>query len=393
MKEQKRVPELRFAEFSGEWEEKKLEDVSKFYDGKRKPIKSSDRAKMQGQYPYYGASGVIDYVNDFIFDDEIVLLGEDGENILSRNLPLAFRVSGKCWVNNHAHVIKPKKHYDVDFLALTLENVNYQKYNTGTAQPKLNQEVCSKIKCFYPSFSEQQKIASFLSAVDKKIAQLQQKKALLEAYKKGVMQRIFSQELRFTKEDGSAYPDWEEKRLGEITKYYDGTHQTPKYVKDGVPFYSVEHVTANQFEDTKYISEEVFEKENKKVRLEKGDILMTRIGDVGTAKYIDWDVRASFYVSLALIKQNTSFSSKYLSQYINATPFQRELWKRIIHVAFPQKINLGELGKCLVKLPCMEEQTQIAEFLSAIDKKIAVVQTQIEKTQTFKKGLLQQMFV
>src|SRR5690606_3121764 len=120
---------------------------------------------------------------------------------------------------------------------------------------------------------------------------------------------------------------------------------------------------------------------------------MTRIGSIGKARYIDWDVRPSFYVSLALIKNNPSFSGKYLSQYINATPFQRELWKRIIHVAFPQKINLGELGKCIVKLPAIEEQTKIANFLSAIDKKIELVNTQIENTQQFKKGLLQQMFV
>ena len=183
------------------------------------------------------------------------------------------------------------------------------------------------------------------------------------------------------------------KELGKITKYYDGTHQTPNYVSEGIPFYSVEHVTANQFEKTKFISKKVFDKENKRVRLEKGDILMTRIGNVGKARYIDWDVKASFYVSLALIKQNSSFSSKYLAQYINSVPFQRELWKRIIHVAFPIKINLGEIGKCLVQLPCIEEQTKIANFLSDIDVKIEALDTKIKNSQAFKKGVLQQMFV
>src|SRR5690348_5308875 len=103
----KAVPKLRFKEFKEKWTKKKLSDVSVFLDGKRKPIKESERAKMRGSYPYYGASGIIDYVNDFIFDGEIILLGEDGENIVSRNLPLAFKVVGKCWVNNHAHVIQP----------------------------------------------------------------------------------------------------------------------------------------------------------------------------------------------------------------------------------------------------------------------------------------------
>jgi type I restriction enzyme, S subunit len=110
--------------------------VSQFLDGKRKPIKESDRARIQGTYPYYGASGIIDYVNDYIFDEEIILLGEDGENIVSRNLPLAFRVSEKCWVNNHAHVIKPNEFTDIGFLTHYLESISYLEYNTGTAQPK-----------------------------------------------------------------------------------------------------------------------------------------------------------------------------------------------------------------------------------------------------------------
>lgn len=88
-----------------DWEVKELRELVEFLDGKRKPIKDSDRLKMQGQYPYYGASGIIDYVNNYLFDEDLILLGEDGENILSRNLPLAFKVSGKIWVNNHAHVL------------------------------------------------------------------------------------------------------------------------------------------------------------------------------------------------------------------------------------------------------------------------------------------------
>jgi type I restriction enzyme S subunit len=207
------------------------------------------------------------------------------------------------------------------------------------------------------------------------------------------MQQLFSGDLRFKDEDGKAYPDWEKKRIVDILKYYDGTHQTPKYVKEGIPFYSVEHLTKNQFSKTKFISKVVFEKENKRVKLEKGDILMTRIGDIGTSKLIDWDVEASFYVSLALFKQNLSFDSSYLNQYISSINFQKELWAKTIHVAFPKKINLGEIGQCKVQLPCKKEQRKIASFLSSIDTKIESVNQQITHTQSFKKGLLQQMFV
>jgi len=185
---------------------------------------------------------------------------------------------------------------------------------------------------------------------------------------------------------------WRENRLGNIARIFDGTHQTPKYVENGIPFYSVEHITANQFDDTKYISEEVFERENMRVKLEREDILMTRIGNIGMAKYIDWNVNASFYVSLALIKKNESFNSKFLSQLIHSPNFQRQLWKRTIHVAFPQKINLGEIGKCESILPTKPEQQKIAAFLTAVDNKIEQLSKKQELLSEYKKGVMQQIF-
>jgi type I restriction enzyme S subunit len=208
------------------------------------------------------------------------------------------------------------------------------------------------------------------------------------------MQKLFSQEIRFKNDDGTDFSDWEEKKLGEVAKYYDGTHQTPKYVESGIPFYSVEHVTANQFEKTKYITKAVFDKENKRVRIEKGDILMTRIGSIGKVKYLNWSVNASFYVSLALIKQGQLIDNKFLAYAMDDEAFQRELWKRTIHVAFPQKINLGDIGACKVRFPSsLPEQQKIANFLSSLDEKIGQLGVQIAQSQGFKKGLLQQLFV
>jgi type I restriction enzyme S subunit len=194
--------------------------------------------------------------------------------------------------------------------------------------------------------------------------------------------------LRFREFEG----EWNMNRLNEITNIYDGTHQTPKYVEKGIPFYSVEHLTANQFSSTKFISEEVFEKENKRVKLEKGDILMTRIGSIGISKFINWDVKASFYVSLALIKRNISFNGEFLNQFICSILFQKELWKRTIHVAFPQKINLGEIGKCLIFHPSLPEQQKIATFLTAIDNKIQQLTKKKSLLEAYKKGVMQQIF-
>ena len=191
---------------------------------------------------------------------------------------------------------------------------------------------------------------------------------------------------------GEFVEEWEEKLLKNITKVFDGTHQTPKYVTKGIPFFSVEHVTANQFTKTKYISKEVFEKENKRVKLEKGDVLMTRIGSVGIAKYIDWSVDASFYVSLALIKKNDAHSNIYLAQYIHSPFFQLELWKKTIHVAFPIKINLGEIGKCKLRIPSLPEQKKIATFLTTIDTRIQQLRQKQSLWEEYKKGVMQQLF-
>lgn len=184
------TPQLRFPEFSDEWQVKNLGEVANFFDGKRVPIESGNRQQMQGKYPYYGASGVIDYINSYIFDGEYVLLGEDGANIILRSTPLAFVVKGKFWLNNHAHIMQ--SHGSNLFLATSLERLKYDKYNTGTIQPKLNSEVVKKIKISIPTNKEQEKIAEFLTAVDEKIGTLEQKVENIETYKRGMMQKIFS---------------------------------------------------------------------------------------------------------------------------------------------------------------------------------------------------------
>lgn len=183
-------------------------------------------------------------------------------------------------------------------------------------------------------------------------------------------------------------PDgWKVMKLGEVSNIFDGTHQTPDYKENGVPFYSVEHLTANNFTDTKYVSEEVFEQESKRVNIEKGDILMTRIGDVGTARYISWNARASFYVSLALIKCNKIVNSKFLTFFINSAHFQREIWGKTIHVAFPNKINLGDISKCMTVLPPLNEQKRIVAVLEVWDEMVEQLARKIEIKKNIKKGL------
>jgi len=238
-----------------------------------------------------------------------------------------------------------------------------------------------------PPIKEQTQIAQILATWDKAIEITEKLIGNSKAQKTALMQQLFLENKPCT---GQNRPK-AKLSIDKLTTIYDGTHTTPHYVKEGVPFYSVEHITHDDFSDTRFISEADFKKENSRVKLEKGDILMTRIGDIGTPKYLDWDVRASFYVSLALIKQGAAFNSLFLSYYIQSQAFQRELWKKTIHVAFPKKINLRDLGKCVVSLPHIEEQNHIAKTLSSMDQIIKTQELKLACLKNEKKYLMLQL--
>ena len=174
-----------------EWTSCTLQDAVDFLDGQRKPLESADRARRQGAYPYYGASGIIDYIDDYIFDEPLLLLGEDGANIINRSSPLCFIATGKYWVNNHAHVMRPKNGQNIIFLCELLESLDYTRYNTGTAQPKLNQEKCRGIELVLPKYEEQCRIADLLSSLDRKVEKEQRNLECLLLFKRGMMQQLF----------------------------------------------------------------------------------------------------------------------------------------------------------------------------------------------------------
>ncbi|MBE7444649.1 MAG: restriction endonuclease subunit S [Planctomycetia bacterium] len=176
-----------------EWEVMQVADVSENLDGKRIPVKQENRDKQAEIYPYYGASGIIDYVEDYIFDEPLILLGEDGENVVSRNLPLAFKVEGKIWVNNHAHVLRPISGITtIEFLCEALESIDYSPIVSGSAQPKITQGHLSKILVRIPEIEEQIKISERLVSINKKLHTEQTYLHKLQQLKAGLMSDLLS---------------------------------------------------------------------------------------------------------------------------------------------------------------------------------------------------------
>ena len=172
-----------------DWEQRKLDDVVEFLDTMRKPLEGAKR--ISGPYPYYGASGIVDYVDGYLFDEELILLSEDGANITDRNYPVCFLASGKYWVNNHAHVLRTKKGNENNFICNSLERKDYTQYNTGMAMPKLNKETCRKIPVLCPTFEEQQKIGDYFRNLDNLITLHQRKCEELQKLKKFMLQNMF----------------------------------------------------------------------------------------------------------------------------------------------------------------------------------------------------------
>ena len=180
-------------------------------------------------------------------------------------------------------------------------------------------------------------------------------------------------------------------KLSTICDIYDGTHQTPKYVDSGVKFLSVENIN-DIAGSNKFISEEDYNRDFK-VRPERNDILMTRIGDIGTPAIVNDDSAYAYYVSLALLKcKQDRVYPQWLKQAITTNDFQHQLWLKTLHVAFPKKINKGEIGECLISLPPIEEQQYTAKALNKVDEVIAEREEEVKDLEKQKKGLMQKIF-
>ncbi len=368
-----------------DWELKDLSDVVDFLDEQRRPIKSNER--KSGIYPYYGASGIIDFVNDYIFDEELILLGEDGENILSRNLPLAFRVNGKVWVNNHAHVLRPKKEINTFFLTEYLESLDYSLLNSGTAQPKLNKKVCSNIKVNFPPLPEQQAIAQVLSDTDALIQALEEKLAKKRAIKQGAMQRLL------TPGEG-----WEERKLGEIGSFKNGINKSKNDFGFGYPFVNLMDIFGENSIDGKkglgLINSNKIERQL--YDLKKGDVLFIRSSvkpsGVGLTSLVEEDLSDTVFSGFIIRFRDDGFLDNGFKKYCFYTTDFRNRLMDSSTVSANTNINQVALNQLRLAYPKLrEEQTRIATILSDMDAEIAQLEEQLAKYRRVKTGMMQEL--
>lgn len=425
MEKLKNIPNLRFPEFEGEWELKKLGEMAEFKAGYA--FKSELMLSAESNYQLIKMSNV--YQNELRLDRNSSYwetINEKQKEFLLKSGDTILTLTGTVGKQDYGYSIQIKEDNrfllnqrlvllrkvqgisNNDFISSIVSNEKFlyffyaeSKGGTGN-QTNVSTEDVKNIHLNFPSLTEQTKIASFLTAVDYKLQALKQKKTLLEQYKKGVMQKIFSQELQFKDDNGNDYPDWEVKKLGEIGTFQTSSidklsneNESEVYLVNYMNVYRHENINNESIKSFQVVTAK--EKQIESCNLIKGDILFTPSSetpdDIGHSVVIFEDLEnAVFSYHLMRFRPTRNISILYSHYFCNIPQVLSQLTK-LATGSTRFTISVKSFSSISVELPCIEEQTKIANFLYAIDDKINHCEAQIEKTEVWKKGLLQQMFV
>ncbi|HMS68320.1 MAG TPA: restriction endonuclease subunit S, partial [Saprospiraceae bacterium] len=375
------------------WKIKKLRDISVNLDSKRVPITQNKRTR--GNIPYFGASGIVDYVSEYLFDEDLLCVSEDGANLLARTYPIAFSISGKSWINNHAHVLRFESFITQKFVEIYLNSIKLDDYVSGMAQPKLNQAMLNKIPIPLPPLHEQQRIISIL---DEAFAAIAKAKANAEQNLKNAKE-LFESYLQEVFEKGK----WEEKRLEEIcvliSKGSSPKWQGIKYVAEpGVLFVTSENVGENTLllEKRKYV-EEKFNISDRKSILKNGDVLTNIVGaSIGRTAIFDLEEIANINQAVCLIRCNeTLLFNEYLMYLLNS-PFTKQfLHDNEVNNA-RANLSLGFFRNLSIPLPELSNQIKVVEKIKAFHvethKLETIYQNKMDALEELKKSILQKAF-
>jgi len=377
-------------------------------DGERKPLSSSVRSKQnEKKYDYYGATGVIDKVDSYIFSEKLLLVGEDGANLLSKIKPNAFFAEGKYWVNNHAHILDATDKSLLDYVIVVINSISLDNYITGSAQPKLSQERLNKILLPLPPLSEQRRIVEKIEELLALVDDLETNKTDLQSYIKQAKSKVLEMAVRgelvlqnpedepasvllehIKKEQKSSKSkgkntahnthyeeelpfnipeNWVWCRLGEITKIIQyGVSKSAK--SEGL--YRLLRITDIQY--NKVIWEnvpftDIKEKDAENFILENGDFLFARTGATVGKSYLVEDlveksVFASYLIRISLLPNN---NINYIKYFFNSEFYWQQISEKSIGIGQPN-VNGTSLKKLFLPLPPLAEQHRIVEKIEHI---------------------------
>ena len=394
----RKTPRIRFKGYTDDWEQRKLGELAVF----------NPKEELPDVFEYVDLESVVGTEMLFHRTEEKSTAPSRAQR-LANNGDLFYQTVRPYQKNNYLFE-KLDSHYvfstgyaqlrpfvDGYFLLSLVQNGQFVKTVldncTGTSYPAINANDLAEIEVFFPKDEcEHHQIGTYFRSLDHLITLHQRKLEKLKIVKKAMLENCFPKNgekvprFRFSGFTG----DWEQRKLGDIVGIYDGVHQTPNYQNSGVMFLSVENIAT--LKSSKFISEEDFKRDYKVFPQEK-DILMTRIGDVGTTNVVTDNGLKAYYVSLALLKYKST-DPYFLSNAIQSDYVQKGLANRTLKTAIPMKINKDEIGKVSVMLPLSAtEQQQIGTYFRNLDHLITLHQRKLEKLKIIKKSFLEKMFV
>lgn len=356
-----------------EW--KKLGEICTNLDFKRKPITSAKR--VAGIYPYYGASGIVDYVENYIFDGDYLLVSEDGANLLARTSPIAFSIKGKNWVNNHAHVLEFKYTTTQKFVEVYLNMIDLSPWINGAAQPKLNQANLSIIDIPFPPLSEQNRIVgildTFTDSIENLKQQIAQRRKQYEFYRDQLL-------------DLEGKEGVEMKTLGESSILIsDGDHQPPPKSQQGIPFITISNINKDNhkidFSNTYYVPSDYYESLKNERKAIEGDVLYTVTGSYGIPVIIDFTDKFCFQRHIAMIRPNIKV---LISKFLYHCLLTRGLKKQADEYASggaQKTVSLSSLRKFVIPVLPLSEQKRIVSILDTFEASISNLEAQLAQRQ------------
>ncbi len=417
-----KAPKLRFKEFSGDWEEKKVQELC---DTITDYVAAGSFESIRNNVTYYNNDNfaqlirTIDLKNnfknkDFIFVDEnafnflyrvnlnenSIILPNIGANIGESYYLEPNKLPNKNNVLGPNAILLKSKYNNTKYVYYLFNTKKFHKQLVqmigASGQPKFNKTELKQMKFYIPSKEEQDKIASFFSLIDDKISLQGEKVEALKDYKKGMMQKIFSRELRFKDDEGRDYPEWEEKKITEVAKTSIGlvTTMTENYVEDGVKLIRNSDIKENKIKKDNLINLDIeFAAQNEHRKLKINDVVTVHTGDIGTSAVIDEDMDGCLgFATLNTRPDNNIIDSHYLCHYFNS--FRNKKYAiRMSTGDGRSNYNLKDFNNANILIPCIEEQKKIVNVLSNIDLKLDKEQEKLDSLNEYKKGLLQQMFV
>ena len=366
-----------------------IENCCEILDSQRVPITSTNRVK--GNYPYYGANGIQDYVADYIFDDELVLLAEDGGNFGSKERPIAYRVSGKCWVNNHAHVLKPKAGLDVDYLCYSLMFYNTDGLVNGATRQKLTQATMKKMQIPERNIEEQKEIVKKLNIAKSIITHRRTQLEKLDLLVKARFVEMFGDPNDTSRDKEKRHKIGE---LCDVTKL--AGFEFTEYInyQDSGEIIMLRGLNCKQgkliLDNVKYIDRETSHKLPRS-RLYIGDILMTYAGTIGDVAMVDENDKYHLAPNVAKI---SIINRKKLSPVflVHLFMYSHDYIMSFVSQVAQASINMQKIRNFEYAIPSIEEQYEFEKFVQQVDKSRVAVQKELDKAQMLFDSLMQEYF-